>query len=445
MIFSDQSPLSFQDPLPEACDVVVIGGGIIGTATAYYLARQGQSVLLCEKGRIAGEQSSRNWGWVRQQGRDPSELPLMMESLRLWQGLAAEIGESVGFRQTGSLYLSETPQEQAKHAAWLNAVAAFQLDSELLSSRQLGEILTDRPEQWAGGALYTASDGRAEPWIAVPALARAAQRAGAALLEACAVRDLDSSDGQIRAVITEKGRVRCNRVVLAAGAWTSLFSGNLGIDVPQLCVRSTVVQTAPAPNILNGQAASHRLALRRREDGGYSLALGDFSEHFIGPDSFRNFRLFLPSLRIAWKEVKLRFGGADFLHDLQRPRRWSADQVTPFEKTRVLNPPASPRAVALMKRRLATTFPQLAGLEFRESWAGMIDSSPDILPILGESDRHRGLILATGLSGHGFGIGLAVGKLLADLARGKPAAHDINRFRLSRFYDGSPIGLGPAL
>ncbi|MGO1118993.1 NAD(P)/FAD-dependent oxidoreductase [Rhodovibrionaceae bacterium A322] len=437
--------MTFQDTLPDACDVVVIGAGVIGTATAYYLARQGQSVLLCDKGRVAGEQSSRNWGWVRQQGRDPSELPLMMESLKLWKGLAEEIGEDVGFQQTGCLYLSETPEIQQSNIEWLEAVKEFQLDSKLLSAREVGEILTDSPEQWKGGAIYTASDGRAEPWIAVPALARAAQRAGARIIENCAVRTLEETAGQVSGVVTEKGRVRCSRVVLAAGAWTSLFAANLGIKIPQLSVRSTVAQTAPAPNILNGQAASSKIAIRRRADDGYSVALCDFSEHFVGPDSFRNFKLFLPSLKAAWHEVKVRLGSQAFLKDLHGPRSWGADDITPFEKTRVLNPPPSDKALSLMKERLAATWPQLAGIELRERWAGMIESTPDILPILGESDQQSGLILATGLSGHGFGIGLGVGKLLADVAQGKPAPHDISRFRLSRFYDGSPIELGPAL
>ena len=88
-------------PLPKACDVVVLGGGVIGVMTAWFLAERGQKVVLCEKGRIAGEQSSRNWGWIRQQGRDFSELPIMMESLRIWKSLTQEIGGGLGFRQEG--------------------------------------------------------------------------------------------------------------------------------------------------------------------------------------------------------------------------------------------------------------------------------------------------------------------------------------------------------
>ncbi len=92
--------------LPAAADVVVIGGGIIGSAAAYYLAKRGLAVALVEKGHVAGEQSSRNWGWCRQQGRDPAEIPLSKHSLDLWGGLGAEIGAELGFRRTGVVFVT---------------------------------------------------------------------------------------------------------------------------------------------------------------------------------------------------------------------------------------------------------------------------------------------------------------------------------------------------
>ena len=107
-MISESTPVAFSDPLPEATDVVVIGAGVIGTATAWFLAQRGAKVVLCEKGRIAGEQSSRNWGWVRQQGRDRDELPIMMESNRIWRGLAGETGEKdLAFTAAGCVYLAE--------------------------------------------------------------------------------------------------------------------------------------------------------------------------------------------------------------------------------------------------------------------------------------------------------------------------------------------------
>src|SRR2546429_4638357 len=100
-------PVRSDDALPTRADVVIIGGGIIGTSAALFLAQKGISVALCEKGHIAGEQSSRNWGWCRKMGRDPRELPLIIESLRLWQGVNALAGAETRFRPAGGMYLAE--------------------------------------------------------------------------------------------------------------------------------------------------------------------------------------------------------------------------------------------------------------------------------------------------------------------------------------------------
>jgi glycine/D-amino acid oxidase-like deaminating enzyme len=99
---------------PADADVVIIGGGIIGVSTAYFLSRKGISVTLCEKGHIAGEQSSRNWGWVRKQGRAPEELPMMIRSAEIWRELAAEIGDEIGFQQAGCIYPAKTEKDMAR-------------------------------------------------------------------------------------------------------------------------------------------------------------------------------------------------------------------------------------------------------------------------------------------------------------------------------------------
>ena len=118
-IITESAPIAFSDPLPEAVDVVIIGAGVIGTSTAWFLAKQGAKVLLCEKGRVAGEQSSRNWGWVRQQGRDQAELPIMMESNRIWRDLARSTGEKdLGFTPSGCIYLAESERQLAEYESW---------------------------------------------------------------------------------------------------------------------------------------------------------------------------------------------------------------------------------------------------------------------------------------------------------------------------------------
>ncbi|MGI9304673.1 MAG: NAD(P)/FAD-dependent oxidoreductase, partial [Gammaproteobacteria bacterium] len=249
--------------------------------------------------------------------------------------------------------------------------------------------------------------------------------------------------GDVSAVVTEKGVVKTSVVVCAAGAWTSLFARNLSIDIPQLTVRSTVARTAAAPEVFAGNAASSDLAFRRRMDGGYTIALGDYHEHFISLDSFRYFRKFLPSARVSWPETRLRLSGG-VLSSTATRCKWSGDDVSPFEKTRVLNPEPSTEALELMRARLDKRLPKLAGIPFEESWAGMIDTTPDVVPVMDEVTP-RGLHIAAGFSGHGFGIGPGAGRVMADLVQGRPPGHDLKRFRFSRFSDGSPIELGPAL
>ena len=443
-MISEATPIAFSDSLPEAVDVVVIGAGVAGTATAYFLAKQGVSVLLCEKGRVAGEQSSRNWGWVRQQGRDWAELPIMMESNRIWRGLAEETGEAdLAFTQAGCLYLADSAAGLAKYEQWYDLAKQHQLDTRMLSADELAERYPDVAGPWVGGML-TASDGRAEPFVAIPALARAARAAGAAIVENCAVRTLDLEAGKVAGVVTEQGRVRCDRVVLAGGAWSTHFAANAGVDLPQLAVRSTVARTEPAPEIVGPNVSTPGLALRRRADGGYTVTSGDLAEHFLSPKSFRYFGKYLKLLKVSAKDVRIRpaapkgYPGA-----WGSPRRWSAEEVSPFERMRVLNPEPSPVVIERTMARLPRYFPALKGVKLAEAWAGMIDVTPDAVPTLGETAAVRGLYIATGLSGHGFGIGPAIGRIMADMVTGRSVGHDLARFRPQRFFDGTPIEPGP--
>ena len=445
---SEQSPVQFDDPLLSEADVVVIGGGVIGVCTAYYLAQLGQKVMLCEKGVVAGEQSSRNWGWVRQHARDEAELPIMMESARLWNGLAEEIGEDVGYRQNGVLYLASTQKKLAQREDWIELAKQYQLNSSLLSSAEVA-AMTGTPEgQWCGG-VYTDSDGRAEPWIAVPAIARAASRLGVGIKEHCAVRNIEQKNRQISGVVTEHGLVKCNRVVLACGAWSSLFAGNMDIYLPQLCVRSTVVKTTQVRDFFSGNAADENLAFRRRQDESYSLALTDRIEHLIGPNTFRFFRPFAPAMKLDWDQYRLAPKMPKGFPDAWRTaRKWSDDEISPFEKLRVLNPEPNLKSVNRILNLARRKLPDLKNAGVAQSWAGMIDSMPDIVPVIenvssSSASAPEGLTFATGFSGHGFGIGPAAGKLVADLVCHRPVPYDLDRFRLGRFSDGSAIELGP--
>ena len=232
--------------------------------------------------------------------------------------------------------------------------------------------------------------------------------------------------------------------VLAGGGWSTHFAGNAGLDLPQLAVRSTVMRTARAPDTIIPNISSPGLAIRRRADGGYSVTSSDLAEHYLSPKSFRYFRKYLKLMRLSAKDVRVRpVAPKDFPGAWGAKRRWTADETSPFEAMRVLNPDPSPEVIARVKARLPLRFPEFSGVEIAEAWAGMIDVTPDAVPYLGEDHRLAGLFYATGLSGHGFGIGPAVGKLTADLVMGRSPGHDLRRFRTNRFFDGSEIVPGP--
>lgn len=430
-------------PLPRAVDVAIVGGGVVGCSTAYFLAREGVSVAVFEKGRIAGEQSGRNWGWVRQQGRSPVELPLMMRSLALWQRLADELGEDVGFRQGGCLYLAETGQQLQELEPFLVTAREHGLDTRVLARHEVGDVLRGAGERWAG-ALYTPSDGRAEPRRAVPAIARGAVRLGAHVVSHCAVRGLDFANGKVAGVVTEHGRVAAPVVVCAGGAWTGLFCRSLGVTVPQLSVLGTVARIAPCPALLDGQAWSPAVAIRRRLDGGYTVAHGGSSLHSVTPDTLRYARLYWPAFRAGRDSLRIGFGRA-FFEVLSQPARWPLDGPSPFERERMLDPAPEARVLEEMRAALVRWHPEIAAAPFVETWGGIIEASPDVLPVISAVDRPAGLYVATGFSGHGFGIGPGAGRLVADLVTGRAGAPELRSLRLGRFFDGSPIRPGPSI
>ncbi len=281
-------PVTTDETPPTQADVVVIGGGIIGVSAAFFLARQGISVVLCEKGKLAGEQSSRNWGWVRKTGRDLREVPLIIESLRMWGEIERE-GIQTGFRESGVLYVAETDSERERYERWLDMVRPYQMGSRIIEGEELAAHLPGATKQFKG-ALYTATDGRAEPQKAVPAIAAAARAAGAIIVENCAVRGLDRQGGRVVGVVTERGRIACESAILAGGAWSRLFCGSLGIRLPQLKVRASVLRTGPIQGGPETSAWLGRFAYRRRLDGGYTIANGQSNVVPITPDTFNFFR-----------------------------------------------------------------------------------------------------------------------------------------------------------
>lgn len=442
---SEATPISFSGPPARNADVVVIGGGVIGVCTALFVARSGHRVVLLEKGRIAGEQSSRNWGWIRQQGRDPDELPIMVQANRLWREFAGETNLDIGLTQGGVTYLARTKKEMEGYANWLPNALEMGVDSRILSTKEVADLIPGMSRSYAG-ALYTPSDMRAEPWVAVPALAGIAARNGVQIVENCAVRTLDIEAGRVAGVVTEAGRIKTSEVVLAGGAWSSLLLRRHGIALPQLSVRATVAATTPLPMVYPGGGAEKCIAFRPRADGGYSLAAGGFHELFIGPDAFRSVPKFVEQLKADPFGTRfLPYAPKGFPDAWGTPRSWTADQVSPFENMRILNPKPNYHKVKALTRDFGGLFPNIGCVQVKSAWAGMIDTMPDVVPVVDRVSSLPGLTVGTGMSGHGFGIGPGMGKVLAALVTGDEVGHDLTRFRLSRFSDGSKMRLGPSV
>ena len=417
--------------LPHSADAVVIGAGIVGVFTAYYLAKRGLRVVLIEKGRVGAEQSSRNWGWCRQQNRDARELPMATKSLDLWEQFATETGEDTGFRRCGLLYLSDSDEELAGWARWREfartvGVTTHILDSASASAR--GKA-TGRP--WKGG-VFSPTDGIADPANAAPAVARAILKLGGAVLQNCAARGIETEGGRLSAVVTEHGTIRTPIAVLSGGAWASSFCRQLGIRFPQASVRSSVLSVAPGEGDIPDALHTARVSVTRRGDGGHTLAISGRGRIDPTAQQMRFARQFLPMFTRRWRSLSP--GGLEGIRSGHESlARWQLDRPTPMEHMRILDPAPDRSTIKLTHDRAVDLLPGLKGRRITAAWAGYIDSTPDGVPGIGEIAAIPGFILAAGFSGHGFGIGPGAGHLIADIATASQPLVDPRPYHPDRF------------
>lgn len=430
---------SGNSPLPREVDAIVIGGGIVGVSAAYHLAKKGLSVALLEKGRIAGEQSGRNWGWCRQQNRDKREIPLMQASMRQWAVMDREIGADVGFRRTGLVYVTKNAKTLADWENWVDMATEFQVGSRMLSPQEARALTPGNEQDWIGG-VQSPFDGRAEPAFAAPALATAAQALGAVVRQNCAVRGLDIVGGKVAGVVTEHGRIKAGAVLCAGGAWASMFCRRHGIDLPQAGVRSTIFITEPGPEVTPGGLVTPDVTISRRLDGGYTVAALNRARLELTPQGLRYAKQFWPTFKARRSSLTIGFGRTAFRGPEALHGRWSFDAVTPFERDRIFAPPPDMSIVEPAMALLRKTYPALRDMGVARAWGGWIDSTPDAVPVISPAEGLAGLFLATGFSGHGFGIAPGAGLLAADLIAGHAPVVDPWAFRHSRLIDGTDLG-----
>ena len=421
--------------MPVQADVIVIGGGVIGLTSALFLSQRGVKVVLVEKGEIACEQSSRNWGWCRQSARDPREFDLIREALRLWRGMNEQCQADTGFHSAGILFAARSDADDAHYREWSSKAAQSGIQTRMVSGSELATLLAgDRnPPQ---SALYCDSDGRAEPQWAGPAFAMAARRLGATLMTQCAARGVETAGGRVAAVITERGVIKCKTVVVAGGAWSRRILRDLDISLPQLKVHSSVARTTAIEDGPSTALWDGPTAFRKRADGGYTIADGSPIVVPLTADCFRYFPKFAPMLKLEWKGLRLRIDER-FFTEWQEAASTPWDQPSPYETTRILDPQPKQKYLDALMARLRGRYPAFASARIAQSWAGFIDATPDALPVNSEVEGTAGLIIATGITGHVYCISPGAGYLVADLACGVKPIVDPREFRLSRFFDGS--------
>jgi sarcosine oxidase subunit beta len=361
------------------CDVLVIGGGIIGCFIALRLGQKGLKVCLADKGSLFREASGRSGGGVRQQFRNKAELPLAMESVRLWQGLTEELGEDIEYCRGGSLRLHRTRQLHEEDTARVERERAQGLEVHLLTPQQVRgrlTILSENVDLWGG--TFCPSDGTANPLLLGRALAHALLRAGVEVYSHEEIQILESVGGRLGGVRGARHYFRCPVAVNAAGPWARKLLQAIGLDFPVTFRKSQILVTEPLSPVIREFISFDKGYLRQAKDGNLHLGVRG-----------------IPIVELETSQT-----------------------MSSFED---------------VGRDFPEAFPFLANIQIIRGFAGITTWAADGIPILDEVPGVAGLWVASGFSGHGFCLGPVVGKLFSEwITNGRPSL-DLSAFAWSRF------------
>jgi sarcosine oxidase subunit beta len=372
----------------RTADVAIVGGGLIGAWTAFFLARRGQRVILIEKGVIGAQSSGVNFGNLRLQGRFPGQYPLSLRSQALWEDVDALIGEDCEFEQTGHLYLAYDEEEQAKLEGYARVS-----ESHGLAIERVGPADLRRRWPWlsarAVAATFSARDATANPRLATPAVARAAARQGATILENRRATAADREGDGFALTLADGGRISCGALVNCAGAWALEIAERFGETAPVVSAGPPQFVTEPFP-----------------------YRIGPSVQAVDGSVIFRQ----IPRGNII----------------LAGYPRTAADPQT----NRAPVPPA--KTLAAM-RALARVAPMLAQCHVIRVWSGIEAYLPDMIPVIGPSGTTPGLFHAFGFCGHGFQIGPGVGLCLSELILDGETPTPLEPFAITRFRSAAMV------
>lgn len=357
----------------SSADVVVIGGGIIGTAAAYFLARAGADVVVLDRDQEPSQASVRNGGGIRAQCRNHTERLLAMRSIELWHELQARTETSFEYRTAGNLRLALSTAALADLETEGQQEERDGLHTEVWPQAELRRRAPYLDHRFAG-AKYCATDGHANPILATWMLVQEAGRAGARRLPGADVTAIETSGGQVAAVRGQHRsggfRIETPAVVHAAGPWTRRLAAGIGVDLPITPARNTMFVTQAVAPVLPEFVSSHEVGVYLRQAAQGHIHVGGV---FTTAGTF--------------------------------------DQSVPAgDLTRLA------RAVEIL--------PALSAMKVLRSWAGTLDMTPDHLPVIGAVPEVAGYFAAAGFSGHGFCLGPAVGELLSNLVCAEPPRVD---------------------
>ena len=365
-------------------DVLIVGAGIVGASAAFFLAREGLSVLICEAGQSGTKASGVNFGGVRRQGRPLTQLPLAARSHQLWSKLTELIGIDGEYIRSGHLKLALTEPDLAQLQTYNNAVANCGTDYGL-NLQMLDPVEVRKRYPWVtqdiAGASLCPEDGHANPRLVSPALAWAATQAGATLKERCRVANSQYDGRHFQSETADGVRIQSTYLLNTAGAWSGSIAAMFGENVAISEIYPQMGVTEPLPPAMDAVVGVQGGGVYARQVERGNIVFGGGRAHSV-KDGFA------------------------------RP---------------------SHQSITLLLKRLAALIPGIANANVIRFWSGVEGATPDLNPYLGPSLTTPGLFHGFGYSGAGFQVGLASGEVLAQLVTTGGSRVPIEAFRIDRF------------